>query len=56
MLLIKNTKVGNLNKVIVNFIIFIFFTQISYSQISDNFIGAKTNIKVLDKISSKMNY
>ena len=53
MLLIKNTKVGNLNKVIVNFIIFIFFTQISYSQISDNFIGAKTNIKVLDKISSK---
>ncbi len=53
MLLIKNTKVGNLNKIVINLFIYIFFTQISYSQINNNFIGIKTDIKILDKISSK---
>ena len=53
MLLIRNTKAGNLKKIVINFIIYIFFTQISYSQINDNFIGIKTDIKILDKISSK---
>ena len=53
MLLIKNTKVGNLNKLIISLIIYIFFTQVTYSQTNDNFIGTNTDIKILDKISSK---
>ena len=53
MLLIKNTKVGNLNKIVINFIVYFFFTQISYSEINENFIGIKTDIKILDKIGSK---
>ena len=53
MLLIKNIKVGNLNKLLINFFIFIFITQISYSQSNNNFIGVYTDIKILDKISSK---
>ena len=53
MQLIKNIKVGNLNKILINFIIYIFFTQISYSQTNENFIGTYTYIKILDKISSK---
>ena len=53
MLLIKNIKVGNLNKLIINVIIYILFTQISYAQSSDIFIGTNTDLKILDKISSK---
>ena len=53
MLLIKNTRAGNLNKIVINFMIYFFFTQISYSEINENFIGIKTDIKILDKISSK---
>ena len=53
MLLIKNIKVGNLNKILFYFIICMFFTQTSFSQSSDNFIGNKTDLKILDKISSK---
>ena len=53
MQLIKNIKVGNLNKLIINLIIYIFFTQISYSESTKNFIGTNTDIKILDKISSK---
>ena len=53
MLLIRNIKVGNLNKLIISLIIYIFFTQISYSESTKNFIGTNTDIKILDKISSK---
>ena len=53
MLSIKNTKVGNLNNLIVSLIIYVFFTQVTYSQTNDNFIGTNTDIKILDKISSK---
>ena len=53
MLSIKNIKVGNLNKFLINFFIIIFFTQISNSQSNNNFIGVNTDIKILDKISSK---
>jgi hypothetical protein len=53
MSLIKNIKVGSLNKLIITFFIYIFFTQISYSQTTNNFVGIKTDIKILDKISSK---
>ena len=53
MLLIKNTKVGNLNKLAIILIINTFFTQMSYSQSDNNFVGNNTDIKILDKISSK---
>ena len=50
---IKNIKVGNLNKLIINFIIYFFLSQISYSQTNYKFTGNNTDIKILDKISSK---
>ncbi len=53
MLLIKNIKAGNLNKFLTFFIIFIFLAQVSQSQSNNNFIGTNTDIKILDKISSK---
>ena len=53
MLLTKNIKVGNLSRLIINIIIYFFLIQISYSQTNNNFIGTKTDIKILDKISSK---
>ena len=36
MLLAKNIKVGNLSKIIISSILFIFLYQTSYSQINDN--------------------
>ena len=53
MLLTKNIKAGNLSRFIINIIIYFFLIQISYSQTNNNFIGTKTDIKILDKISSK---
>ena len=53
MLLTKNIKVGNLNKLFISFVFIIFFIQISNSQSNENFIGTFTDIKILDKISSK---
>ena len=53
MLLIKNTKVGNLNKYLVSIIIIVLIINISSAQSEKNSIGSKTNIKILDKISSK---
>ena len=53
MLLTKNIKAGNLSRFIINIIIYFFLIQISYSQTNNSFIGTKTDIKILDKISSK---
>jgi len=53
MRLIKNIKVGNLTKIILNLVIYFSLFQISYSQTNTNFIGTNTDIKILDKISSK---
>ena len=53
MLLIKNIKAGNLSKLIIYLLISIFVIQISHSQTNNNFIGTNTDIKILDKISSK---
>jgi|TARA_B110000037_G_C17047491_1_gene476304 hypothetical protein len=53
MLLIKNIKVGNLNKILIIVIISIFVFKISYAQTENNIVGTKTDIKILDKISSK---
>ena len=51
--LIKNIKVGNLNKLLISLIFYIIFFQSSYAQSIDNFLGKNSDIKILDKISSK---
>ena len=51
--LIKNIKVGNLNKLLISFIFYFFFFQSSYALSIENFLGENTDIKILDKISSK---
>ena len=53
MSLIKNIRVGNLNKLLVSSIIFI-TTFISFEIKSEkNLVGSKIDLKILDKISSK---
>ena len=53
MSLIKNIRVGNLNKLFVSSIIFI-TAFISFEIKSEkNLIGSKIDLKILDKISSK---
>ena len=49
--IIKNIKVGILIKLINIAIIFSF--KFSFAQSNENLVGSKTNIKILDKISSK---
>ena len=51
--LIKNIKVGNLNKLLLSFIASILIFNISHAQFENDMIGSKTDIKILDKISSK---
>ena len=53
MLLIKNIKVGNLIKFLISIIVSIFICQISYANSENYILGTKTDIKILDKISSK---
>ncbi len=53
MLLTKNTKVGNLSKFLITFVFLIFFIQLSNAKSNDEFVGTNTDIKILDKISSK---
>ena len=50
---IKNIKVGNLNKLLINIIIGILVSQVLYAQTENEMSGTKTDIKILDKISSK---
>ena len=53
MLSIKNIKVGNLNKLLVSLIIYISIFITLDANTENNSIGKKTDIKILDKISSK---
>ena len=53
MLLKKNIKPGNLNKLLLSLISFFLFFKITYVYSENNIIGTKTDIKILDKISSK---
>ena len=54
MWLTKNIKAGNLNKFLINFIIINFLAANSCFALAENsIIGTKSDIKVLDKISSK---
>ena len=50
---IKNIKVGNLNKLLIIFIFCILISKVSYAQSENDMIGSKSDIKILDKISSK---
>tara|TARA_B100000035_G_scaffold101299_1_gene85930 strand:+ start:895 stop:1302 length:408 start_codon:yes stop_codon:yes gene_type:complete len=53
MQLIKNTKVGNLNKFLIIFLFYILVFKIFNVYAENNIDGTKTDIKILDKISSK---
>ena len=49
----KNIKVGNLNKLLIIIFINFLIISFSYAQIENDINGNKTDIKILDKISSK---
>jgi hypothetical protein len=53
MSLTKNTKAGNLNKFLIVIIASILLFKISYAESENDVNGTKTDIKILDKISSK---
>ena len=53
MLLIKNIKVGNLNKLLISITASILAFQILSAKSENNINGSKTDLKILDKISSK---
>jgi len=53
MLSIKNIKAGNLSKFLINLIIGFLIFEVAYAQSENNMVGSTTDIKILDKISSK---
>ena len=53
MLLKKNIRVGKINKYLLILLIFLFLIDFKELVSSENLSGTFTNIKVLDKISSK---
>ena len=53
MLLIKNIKAGNLNKFLIIIISIILVFHNSFALTESDMIGNNTDIKILDKISSK---
>tara|TARA_B100001113_G_scaffold238906_1_gene196395 strand:+ start:477 stop:884 length:408 start_codon:yes stop_codon:yes gene_type:complete len=53
MLSIKNIKAGNLNKFLISIVISILVFKIINVKAENDMSGTKTDIKILDKISSK---
>ena len=53
MLSIKNIKAGNLNKFLISIVISILVFKIINVKAESDMSGTKTDIKILDKISSK---
>ena len=53
MLLIRNIKAGNLNKFLITIITIILVFKNSFGHTENDLIGNNTDIKILDKISSK---
>ncbi len=51
--IIKNIKVGNLNKILSNFTICVSIIICSVVKSDENLVGQNTDLKILDKISSK---
>jgi hypothetical protein len=50
---IRNIKVGNLSKFFASLVIYLSIFGITNAQSENSYIGEKTDIKILDKISSK---
>ncbi|MDA9753453.1 DUF2155 domain-containing protein [Candidatus Pelagibacter sp.] len=54
MLLIRNIKAGNLIKfILICFLLSLFLIKLSQANVDNNIFNIKTDIKILDKISSK---
>ena len=53
MLLIRNIKAGNLNRVLIFLTICLSLFICSVVKSDDNLVGQNTDVKILDKISSK---
>ena len=53
MLIIKNIKFGNLNNFLFSIVISLLIFNFSYVKSDNDMLGTKTNVKILDKISSK---
>ena len=53
MLIIKNIKFGNLNNFLFSIVISLSIFNFSYVKSDNDMLGTKTNVKILDKISSK---
>ena len=51
--LIKNIKVGNLNKILGSLVIYISLINYNVALTEEDLVGQNTDIKILDKISSK---
>ena len=49
----RNIKVGSLNKFLISLIIYLSIFEVTNVQSENSYIGEKTDIKILDKISSK---
>ncbi len=53
MSLIKNIKAGNLSKFLISLIFSFLILNFTYVKAENSLTGSKTDIKILDKISSK---
>ena len=53
MLSIKNIKAGNLSKFLISLIFSFLILNFTYVKAENSLTGSKTDIKILDKISSK---
>ena len=53
MLSIKNIKAGNLSKFLISLIFSFLILKFTYVKAENSLTGSKTDIKILDKISSK---
>ena len=53
MSLIKNIKAGNLSKFLISLIFSFLILKFTYVKAENSLTGSKTDIKILDKISSK---
>ena len=49
----RNIKVGSLSKFLISLIIYLSIFEVTNVQSENSYIGEKTDIKILDKISSK---
>ena len=53
MLIIKNIKFGNLSNFLFSIVISLLIFNFSYAKSDNDMLGTNTNVKILDKISSK---